>query len=74
MATATAITIGAVAVVAIIPIGAAATTDAAVRMRHPCPRVVAPTGGIVVNDSSGGTAAPAVGRDGPDSCGDNEDL
>jgi len=61
-------------VVAIIPIRAAATTDAAVRMRHRCPRVVALTGGIVVNDSSGGTAAPAVGRNGPTSCGDNEDL
>jgi hypothetical protein len=72
MAMATVIAIG--TVVTIIPIGAAATADAAVRMRHRCPRVVAPTGGIVVNDSSGGTAPPAVGRDEPDSCGDNEDL
>ena len=46
--------------------------DSFVQTRRRCRRVVAPVGDVV-DDGSGGTAAPAVGRDGPDGRGNTED-
>ena len=66
--TVTAIAIG--VVVFVIPIGAAATIDVAIRMRCCRRHVWAPIGGVVHRGGrSSGTAAPAVGRDGPNGCG-----
>ncbi len=68
-------------VVVVIPIVAAATTDAFIQTRCCCRRVWAPAAGVIVNDDavvgrgrrSGSTAAPAVGRVGPNSSGDDKD-
>jgi hypothetical protein len=46
-------------------------SSAAVRARcHHC-HVGGPAGGVLVDDNS--IAVPAVGRDGPDGCGDDKD-
>lgn len=79
MVTVMAIAIG--VVVLVIPIVAAATTNAFIQMRRCRRQVWAPVAGIIVDDDavvghdrcSGSTAAPAVGRDGPNSRGDDKD-
>ena len=59
--------------VVVIPISAAATTDAAVWTCRHHRHIVAPVGVVVVDDGSVSTAAPAVGRDGTDGHGNNKD-